>query len=271
MIMGSQTVESKAIKNTGTKKRQLLVALPEPGLSMTQDAEWCVVQLDDEWRQFRFHDYDELYSVPGLYEKIIYDILGCDSPRTVRGLLEAELKATNATADSLRVLDLGAGNGMVGEELAEAGVRFLVGLDIIDEALTATKRDRPGVYDHYHILDMTALSGADREALADYKCNTLVCVAALGFGDIPPLAFASAYNLITPGGWIAFNIKENFLADADSTGFAGLIKAMVSDGRLEVRRHQRYQHRLATDGRPLYYTAIVGQKHADIQPDMIPD
>jgi hypothetical protein len=82
---------------------------------MTQDAEWCVVRVDGRWRQIRFHDYDQLYSVPGLYEKVIYDVLRCDSPHVVRNLLEAELADAAAPADELRVLDLGAGNGMVGE------------------------------------------------------------------------------------------------------------------------------------------------------------
>ncbi len=45
----------------------------------------------------------------------------------------------------LRVLDLGAGNGVVGEELKKRGVSRLVGVDIITEAQAATERDRPGV------------------------------------------------------------------------------------------------------------------------------
>ena len=65
---------TKTPSSTGTNG-ELLVALPEAGLSMTQDAEWCVVRADGHWRQIRFHDYGDLYSVPGLYEKVIYEIL----------------------------------------------------------------------------------------------------------------------------------------------------------------------------------------------------
>jgi 2-polyprenyl-3-methyl-5-hydroxy-6-metoxy-1,4-benzoquinol methylase len=243
---------------------RLMVALPEPNLSMAQDEEWCVVRVDGEWRQIRFHDYDELYSVPGLYEKVIYDILRCDSPHVVRGLLEAELSDAGVPADELRVLDLGAGNGMVGEELADLGAEHIVGVDIIEEAAEAAERDRPGVYEDYHVLDMTDLNEGQQRELADCRFNTLTCVAALGFGDIPTQAFVAAYDLIQPGGWIAFNIKEDFLTNGDSSGFSGLIRAMLDDGTLELRQRRRYQHRLATDRHPLHYVAVVGIKRRDV-------
>jgi hypothetical protein len=101
------------------------------------------------------------------------------------------------------------------------GAEFLVGVDIIDEAAKATERDRPGFYDNYHVVDMTALNEGQRRELAGYRFNTLTCVAALGFGDIPTRAFVAAYNLIQPGGWIAFNIKEDFLTNGDRSGHAG--------------------------------------------------
>jgi 2-polyprenyl-3-methyl-5-hydroxy-6-metoxy-1,4-benzoquinol methylase len=248
---------------------ELLVALPGPSLSMTQDGEWCVVCVDDNWRRIRFHDYDELYSVPGLYEKVIYDILRCDSPHVVRSLLQAELSDVAVPADELRVLDLGAGNGIVGQELADLGATFVVGVDIIEAAAEAAERDRPGLYDKYHVVDMTALDEGQRRELAGYRFNTLTCVAALGFGDIPPRAFVAAYNLIRPGGWIVFNIKEDFLSTGDRSGFSGLIRAMLDDGTLELRQRQRYRHRLATDGHPLHYVAMVGIKRRDVPECML--
>ena len=252
-----------------SKDGRLLVALPEPSLAMTQDTEWCVARVNGTWRQIRFHDYDDLFSVPGLYEKVIYEILHCDSPHVVRKLLEAELADTDTPAHKLRVLDLGAGNGMVGEELAGMGAKFIVGVDIIDEAVEATERDRPGIYQDYLVADMTALDETRRRALADYRLNTLTCVAALGFGDIPARAFVSAYNLISPGGWIAFNIKEDFLSNGNPSGFSSLLRGMLEDGTMELRRRQRYQHRLATDRHPLHYVALVGVKRRDVPESLL--
>ena len=89
-------------------------------------------------------------------------------------------------------------------------------------------------------------------------------VAALGFGDIPPAAFANAYNLIEPGGLVAFNIKEDFLDDGDGSGFSQLIKRAFADGSLELTAEQRYRHRLSIAGEPLHYVAMVAEKRADL-------
>lgn len=245
-------------------KEQLLVALPEPSLSMEQDSEFLLVRVDGRWEQIRLHDYEKIYAIPGLYERVIYDILKCDSPVTICRLLEAELAARNIPPRELRVLDLGAGNGIVGEILADMGVEFIVGEDIIKAAAVAAKRDRPGIYNYYHVADMTQLGEDDRRKLAGYRLNCLICVAALGFGDIPPLAFATAYNLIEPGAWVAFNIKEAFLKQDDDSGFARLIRRMTAEGTLGIHKKVRFQHRIGTDRRPIHYFGIVGTKDREI-------
>lgn len=246
------------------KRRTPTVALPEPSLTLDQDAEWCVVRVEDEWRQIRFHDYEAIYQVGGLYEKVIYEILQCQSPETVAGQLEEELESIGVSPGTARVLDLGAGNGMVGEALVPIEPAMLVGVDITPSAKTACERDRPGLYDEYHIVDLTALSDAEREQLRDYRFNLLTCVAALGFGDIPPDAFLAAFDLIRKDGWIAFNIKERFLEEsADDTGFSKLMREMSRDGIIEIRRQKRYRHRFNTSGDPLYYVAIVARKRRD--------
>ena len=117
---------------------------------------------------------------------------------------------------------------------------------------------------------MMRLNQSDRRELAGYGFNCLTCVAALGFGDIPTEAFANAYNLIEPGGWIAFNIKSSFLDQDDTSGFARLIQSVMADKTLEVRKTQRYQHRVGTNRQPIQYTAIVGNKRCDIGNGLLP-
>jgi predicted TPR repeat methyltransferase len=252
------------VEQQTTLANDLRIALPPADLSLTQDREWCVVRVNGAWREIRLHDYDELFAVPGLYERLIYDILKCDSPARIRQLLQTELTASGMQPSTLRALDLGAGNGMVGEELADIGVEFIVGVDIIEAAAEATQRDRPSVYAGYHVVDMTRLNPSDQRELAGYGFNCLTCVAALGFGDIPTKAFANTFNLVKPGGWIAFNIKATFLDQDDSAGFAHLIRSITADKTLEVRQTQHYRHRIGTDRRPIQYAAIVGRKRRDI-------
>lgn len=253
---------------SGPQPLALTVEFPGDEL-LEQDHEWCRVTVDGATREIRFHDYHEIYAIPGLYEFLFYERLECCSPQVVCGLLEDELDAEDVERESLRVLDLGAGNGMVGDELAALGVSTIVGIDLLPEAAAAARRDRPGLYEDYYVLDLTELDEPHREKLRGHRFNSLVTVAALGFGDIPPLAFAEAFNLVADGGFVAFNIKEHFLDDGDTTGFSRLIGKLLETGLIEQRAEKVYQHRLATNGDGLDYVAIVGLKRGDIPAAMI--
>ncbi|MGI8429306.1 MAG: class I SAM-dependent DNA methyltransferase [Solirubrobacteraceae bacterium] len=237
-----------------------------PG-GLAQDEEWCEVCVDGVWRSIRFHEYGALYEIPGLYERLFYDKLECRSPRTIRELLSAELDRAGVEPSALTVLDLGAGNGMVGEQLAELGASSIVGVDLIEQAAIATERDRPGVYDDYLVADLTQLEPDEREQLARWRFTCLTSVAALGFDDIPPEAFAIAYELIQPGGWIGFTIKEDFLTQQDPSGFERLIRRALDDGSLELRAQRRYPHRLSSQGHPLHYVAMIAVKAGELPHD----
>lgn len=241
------------------------IRFPDPDTALEQDEEWCEVQLDGSTRRIRFHDYHEIYSLPGLYEQLFYDELKCHSPQTVCGLLIEELRRAGHDLAGLRVLDVGAGNGMVAEELARRlGGGAFVGVDIIEEAAEAAHRDRPELYEDYYVLDLTAIPDDARGELEGKRFNCLTSVAALGFDDIPPHAFGEAYNLVSDGGWIAFTIKEDFLDAEDGTGFSQLIRRMLEEGTLELRGQRRYRHRLSMAGVPLYYVAMVARKRAEV-------
>lgn len=250
---------------TPTGKASFEIRLPTSRAELDQDEEFFDVTAGGETRRLRFHDYHEIFEVPGLYENLFYERLKCVSPRVVRELLAAELERDGAAPSSLRVLDVGAGNGMMGEELVDLGVSHIVGVDIIGEAAMAAERDRPGVYDEYYVVDLTDLDDAKRDEIAAHRLNCLLLVAALGFGDIPTAAFVAAHNILEPSAWMAFNIKEDFLDRTDDdTGFARLIRRMLSEGIIERRSERRYQHRLSVAGEPLHYLAIVAVKHADV-------
>lgn len=227
---------------------------------LDQDQEWCELEADGGRRKIRFHDYGEIYAVPGLYEHLFYERLKCQSPAVVSELLVGQVAIAGQDPAALRALDLGAGNGMVGEALRERGVRELVGVDIVPEAGEAAERDRPGVYSEYHVCDLLAPPAGIPERLESRSFSAMTSVAALGFGDVPPEVFLAAFDLVEDGGWVAYTIKEDFLEDEDASGFSALISRMLSDGRLEERAQRRYRHRLDVRGEPLHYVAMVGVK-----------
>jgi hypothetical protein len=158
---------------------------------------------------------------------------------------------------------------MVGEQLVDLGAEAIVGIDIIDEAAEAVRRDRPGIYAAYHVADLTDLPSDVERSLKKTDFNCMTVVAALGFDDIPPDAFAHGYNLVSEQGWVAFNIKEDFLCEADRSGFCALIGRLEEDGVMDIRERIRYRHRFCQDGTPLYYYAVVGKKRMDISTEVL--
>lgn len=234
-----------------------------------QGEEIFIVNYKGEEKHIRAHDYHEIYAIPNLYEYLFYDNYKCCSPEVICSLLGNTVTQSGANPADLTVLDVGAGNGMVGEKLSEMGVGSVLGIDIIEEAATSAERDRPGVYKDYYIEDLTRLPPTVRQEIENHHPNCMTIVAALGFGDIPPLAFANAFNMIADSGWIAFNIKDEFCCTEDCTGFAKLIERMVDSDIMEIKVKERYRHRLCQDGTPLHYFAIVGQKKEDLSEKMI--
>jgi predicted TPR repeat methyltransferase len=187
----------------------------------------------------------------------------------VADILKKVVSNAGGGLSQMRVLDVGAGNGIMAEALIKLGVARIVGLDILEDAKLAAERDRPGLYDAYYALDLSKMSNGLREEFSEWHLNCMTTVAALGFGDIPARAFLEAYNLIDENGWIAFNIKETFLENRDTSGFSVFVKNLILTDHFDIHHLERYQHRLSIDGAPLYYYAAVGKKNRNIEPSFL--
>ncbi|MFQ5743920.1 MAG: class I SAM-dependent DNA methyltransferase [Acidobacteriota bacterium] len=240
------------------------IRLPDGTGEIPQDEEWCEVIVEGVPRRVRFHDYDKIYSIPGLYERLFCGKLRCRSPSRVAHLLADVLSEREDDLQDLRVLDLGAGNGMVGDELVRLGVEEIVGIDIIEEAKEATLRDRPGVYRDYLVCDLTDLEECEEKRLDNRGFNCLICVAALGFDDIPPEAFVKALDIIETGGWVGFSIKEQFLDAKGDTGFCGLIQQLAQGELIRFEAYRRFRHRVSITGEALYYVVVIARKLREI-------
>jgi len=247
----------------------LNISFPKVDSADQGAGEFFFLENNGKKEKVTFHDYDKIYSIPGLYEGLFYDKLKCNSPATVCGLLNEYLTDRKFPPQNLNVLDVGAGNGIMGEELKNMGAESVTGLDILKEAAESALRDRPQVYEEYHVADLTDLEEEQENSLSNAGFNCMTVVAALGFDDIPPHAFAAGYNFVSSPGLFAFNIKENFLDQKDSTGFCKLINDMLEQDLLEIKAKHHYCHRICQDGTPLNYYAVVGQKNNDVPDAML--
>ena len=237
--------------------------------NLPQDEEWCEVVTQKGIKRIRIHDYYRIYEVPGLYEELFHGKLDCKSPFRIMQLFQDTLEEMEEEMEEVRAIEVGAGNGVVGEMLKEYGAESVVGLDIIPEAKAAALRDRPEAYDKYYIEDLTDLPEQVEHDLRERKFNCLVVVAAMGFGDIPPEAFIKAMDLIETDGWLVYNLKEDFVYQTDQSGFAALIEELKKKQIIQIQMYQRYCHRLSLSGEPLYYIGFVARKLKDIPDELL--
>ena len=89
--------------------------LPEKDLA--QDEEWCEIVVHGEKRRIRFHDYADVFRIPGLYEELFYGHLECCSPSYLSNLLDV-LAACEAGAPCLARVLVGR---VAGDEATVAG------------------------------------------------------------------------------------------------------------------------------------------------------
>ncbi|MDQ3306858.1 MAG: hypothetical protein M3499_00615 [Actinomycetota bacterium] len=201
-------------------------------------------------RRVGFHDYDALYTIPGLYERVFYDLLGMRTADVVVELYASALAELGCDPSAERVLDLGAGTGKGGELMRAVGVAQVIGVDVEPAARDATERDRPGVYDEFYVADLATASPSTMRALQRHEITSMVALASIGVGHITVELLADLITtLIPPSGLVAFAVADQLLPDFHTNLFS-----LVP---VDVLTSTSYVHRLQTDGSPHRATAVV--------------
>lgn len=220
----------------------------DASLPVTQGDETFVLERAGTRRTLRIHDYDDVYAVPGLYEHVVQERLGCTSPQMLASSLAARVVASGLRPASLRCLDVGAGNGVSGDALHAAQLTPVVGLDISPVAQQAAQRDRPGRYDTYVVGALGEI--AVPELVSRHGLNALVSAGALTGGHIEPQVLAATWSAFAPGDWLAFTCAEQHADDARA-GF---------EEHTAFELDERFLHRRLTTGAPVFYRVLVGRR-----------
>jgi len=196
----------------------------------------------------RLHDYERVYSVPGLYEDVLLNYLNFASPEFL-----AELLAKSYPLESLRILDLAAGNGLAGEALFKRGSEYIIGADACAQAAPAAARDYPSVYQEY----ITVYADDPRliQAVKEHKLNTLHCVGALGTITVEQFQHL----------WAAFPVESILSVTCDDLSvldnpFAAYFKRSAAAGELRIIKCEQFQHRQLMNGDPFIATAVIAEK-----------
>jgi SAM-dependent methyltransferase len=242
------------------------ISLPDAASQNGKEAGYCLVEDGGVLRQVRFRGDPRLWEWPGVYEHLVCNLLRGNAPGALCHLLDRQLRAAKFPAPDLRVIDLFAGNGWMGEELTALGISEIVGVDSMAAAAAAVERDHPDVYRDYLVLDMRRLSEAQRDDLMAYDFNCMTCVDPLAAEEPAPNAFTEAFNLLAPDGWAAFHLNAETAEGGRDSRFARVVHRMIQSGAMNVVTQQRYRHRFSTTGTPLFHIGVVARKVRDFDP-----
>ena len=230
----------------------------QPGRDQTEES-LVVRHADGTTDRFRLHEYERVYAVPGLYEEVVQRRLHSASATVLAQLLTACAEDAGTPAADLAVFDLGAGNGVSGEELRARGVGKIVASDGITQARDAARRDRPGLYAEYLVGDTDDLPEVPG-LIREHGLNALVCAGALGLGHITAASFHRLWCAFPPGAWFSVSLHED-LAEPGGSDFGDYLagfEAREDGGKILLR--EPFRHRLTMTGEPITYVAIVARK-----------
>lgn len=241
---------------TGTQRTWEVTLLPT-GTFEEERFNFRMAPHDD--RVIMLHDYESVYSVPGLYEHVVQELLACRSPQVAAEAVSAASRRTGTKACDLRVLDMGAGNGVSGEWLSRQGVERMVAIDSLEEARLACVRDRPRLYESYEVAESQAELADALGRLRWFEPNVLSCVGALGGGHIPQDALVSAIASLVPPGIVVLTIAERWLGEGGAISFCAKISAMLGERRMVMLFASRFIHRVDTSDSPIVYQVIAAK------------
>jgi len=123
-----------------------------------------------------------------------------------------------------RILDAGAGTGLVGEFLHRLGYENLVAMDLSAEMLEeARKKDR---YREYHQMVM-----GEPLAFASDSFDAVVSTGVLTTGHAPPGSFDELVRITRPGGHIIFTLRTDVYAEQ---GFQTKLQALEAEGKWKL-------------------------------------
>ena len=123
-----------------------------------------------------------------------------------------------------RILDAGAGTGLVGVELNRLGYTNLEAMDLSRGMLNEARRK--GVYGDFHQMVMGEPLDLDTDSYA-----AAICVGVLTLGHAPAHSLEELARVVRPGGFVAFTLRPDIY---EQNGFREKQRQLESEGAWEL-------------------------------------
>ena len=139
--------------------------------------------------------------------------------------LAASVLARELTDRDARIIDIGCGTGLVGEQLKAHGFSHIDGLDLVPEMLAVAAEK--GAYDR--LIEADLLKGAP---IPDASYTAAISVGTFTHNHVGPSGLDEVLRLVQPGGLFVVMINVEAYA---SDGYEAKFDALVKTGRCRIR------------------------------------
>ena len=123
-----------------------------------------------------------------------------------------------------RILDAGAGTGLVGKILSEAGYRNLTAIDMSPGMLEEARSK--GVYGELHRMVL-----GEKLDFPDDSFDAVVSIGVLTLGHAPARSLDELVRVTRPGGHVIFTLRPDLY---ESAGFREVREELEAAGRWEL-------------------------------------
>jgi 2-polyprenyl-3-methyl-5-hydroxy-6-metoxy-1,4-benzoquinol methylase len=124
---------------------------------------------------------------------------------------------------SARLIDIGAGTGLVGEALQRLGFTEVTAVDFSQEILDVARRK--GVYRDYRIMNLNF----PLAEIEDNQFDATIGVGVFSYGQVEAVALDELVRIVRPHGYIVFTQRVDFY-DNNAMGFKDKQDRLAQDG-----------------------------------------
>ena len=151
------------------------------------------------------------------YDQDLDEVFAWNAPQNGANML-AKLVPPGAA-----VLDAGAGTGLVGKCLADAGFTNMAAMDLSQGMLDEARSKN--VYDSFHQMTLGETLGFDTAAF-----DAVVSVGVFTLGHAPIHSFDELVRVTKQGGYIVFSLRTDMVAD----GYQDYFNKLESEGKWKL-------------------------------------
>ena len=134
------------------------------------------------------------------YDKDLDEVFAWNAPQTGADVLARLVPNTSA------VLDAGAGTGLAGKCLADAGFTNLAAMDLSQGMLDEARRKN--VYNSFHQMTLGETLGFETG-----QFDAVISIGVFTLGHAPIDSFDELVRVTKPGGYIVFSLRTDMVDD----------------------------------------------------------